>query len=105
LGFGAETLRFLGVEAHREPRARTADTAFNNRFSPRHLSRDAAFRPYQADYPGVRRGSRSVAGRYQNSAGKYPLISRPMQISTRVGVVQTMRLSSGSSFRLYLVPK
>jgi hypothetical protein len=26
----------------------------------------------------------------QNSAGKYPLISRPMQISTRVGVVQAM---------------
>ncbi len=26
----------------------------------------------------------------QNSAGKYPLISRPMQISTRVGVVQAI---------------
>ena len=26
----------------------------------------------------------------QNSAGKYPLISRPTQISTRVGVVQAM---------------
>jgi hypothetical protein len=26
----------------------------------------------------------------QNSAGKYPLISRPMQISTSVGVVQAM---------------
>jgi hypothetical protein len=30
---------------------------------------------------------------YHNSAGKYPLISRPMQISTRVGVVQTIRIS------------
>ena len=30
------------------------------------------------------------ASRDQNSAGKYPLISRPMQISTRVGVVQAM---------------
>jgi hypothetical protein len=29
-------------------------------------------------------------GRDQNSAGKYPLISRPMQISTRVGVVQAI---------------
>ena len=29
-------------------------------------------------------------GRDQNSAGRYPLISRPMQISTRVGVVQAM---------------
>jgi hypothetical protein len=27
----------------------------------------------------------------QNSAGKYPLISKPMQISTRVGVVQVIR--------------
>ena len=27
----------------------------------------------------------------QNSAGKYPLISRPMQISIRVGVVQVIR--------------
>ena len=26
----------------------------------------------------------------QNSAGKYPLISRPMQISTRIGVVQAI---------------
>src|SRR5436309_14187687 len=26
----------------------------------------------------------------QNSAGRYPLISRPMQISTRVGVVQAI---------------
>src|SRR5215216_3312069 len=26
----------------------------------------------------------------QNSAGRYPLISRPMQISTSVGVVQAM---------------
>jgi hypothetical protein len=29
-------------------------------------------------------------GRDQNSAGRYPLISRPMQISTRVGVVQAI---------------
>src|SRR5262249_5090151 len=29
-------------------------------------------------------------GRDQNSAGRYPLISRPMQISTRVGVVHDM---------------
>jgi hypothetical protein len=29
-------------------------------------------------------------GRGQNSAGRYPLISRPMQISTRVGVVQAI---------------
>jgi hypothetical protein len=28
----------------------------------------------------------------QNSAGKYPLISRPMQISTRVGVVHDMAI-------------
>jgi hypothetical protein len=33
---------------------------------------------------------------FQNSAGKYPLISRPMQISTSLGVVQAIRLSSGS---------
>src|SRR5262249_35013955 len=30
------------------------------------------------------------ARRNQNSAGRYPLISRPMQISTRVGVVHDM---------------
>jgi hypothetical protein len=30
----------------------------------------------------------------QNSAGRYPLISRPMQISTRVGVVQAIWSSS-----------
>jgi hypothetical protein len=29
--------------------------------------------------------------RNQNSAGRYPLISRPMQISTRVGAVQVIR--------------
>ena len=28
--------------------------------------------------------------RGQNSAGRYPLISRPMQISTRIGVVQAI---------------
>ena len=28
--------------------------------------------------------------RGQNSAGRYPLISSPMQISTRVGVVQAI---------------
>jgi hypothetical protein len=28
--------------------------------------------------------------RDQNSAGRYPLISRPMQISTRVGVIQAI---------------
>ena len=28
--------------------------------------------------------------RDQNSAGRYPLISSPMQISTRVGVVQAI---------------
>ncbi|SRR6266478_780436 len=32
--------------------------------------------------------------RNQNSAGRYPLISRPMQISTRVGVVQSIGWSS-----------
>ena len=33
--------------------------------------------------------------RGQNSAGRYPLISSPMQISTRVGVVQAIgRLAS-----------
>jgi len=29
-------------------------------------------------------------GRDQNSAGRYPLISRPMQISTSLGVVHDM---------------
>jgi hypothetical protein len=33
-------------------------------------------------------------GRDQNSAGRYPLISRPMQISTGVGVVQAILSSS-----------
>jgi len=32
----------------------------------------------------------------QNSAGRYPLISSPMQISTSVGVVQYIRISLGS---------
>src|SRR2546430_17260605 len=51
--------------------------------------------------PNLARG-RSVApfridanGPDQSSAGKYPLISRPTQISTRVGVVQAIgRLAS-----------
>ena len=30
---------------------------------------------------------------HQNSAGRYPLISSPMQISTSVGVVQYIRVS------------
>src|SRR5438105_526070 len=34
--------------------------------------------------------SRIAASRDQNSAGKYPLISRPTQISTRVGVIHDM---------------
>src|SRR5262245_5383799 len=53
--------------------------------------------------PNLARG-RSVApfridanGPDQSSAGKYPLISRPTQISTRVGVVQAIgRLPRGS---------
>jgi hypothetical protein len=39
----------------------------------------------------------------QNSAGKYPLISKPMQISTRVGVVQAIcRPPNVPEFSIYL---
>jgi predicted DNA-binding ribbon-helix-helix protein len=53
------------------------------RASPAHASRGRSIAPFRIDASGD-----------QNSAGKYPLISRPMQISTRVGVVHDMALSS-----------
>ena len=37
------------------------------------------------------RGDDNAGGPDQNSAGRYPLISRPTQISMRVGVVQVIR--------------
>ena len=36
---------------------------------------------------------RPKRSRLQNSAGRYPLISRPMQISTSVGVLQVISVS------------
>src|SRR5262249_23659513 len=66
---------------------------------PRQTTCRAATVPI-AENPPCRRtqdagGHRPIQGRRkwsgQNSAGKYPLISRPMQISTRVGVVQAIR--------------
>jgi hypothetical protein len=69
------------------------------RASPAHASRHVGQRQFHCGKPppppNPGRG-RSIApfridaSGDQNSAGKYPLISRPMQISTRVGVVQAM---------------
>ena len=50
-------------------------------------------KPPPAAEPRTRAVNRPIQDRRrwgQNSAGKYPLISRPMQISTRVGVVQAI---------------
>ena len=53
----------------------------------------AATRPHARGARHAKRAARLRTARMrwdQNSAGRYPLISSPMQISTRVGVVQAI---------------
>ena len=47
-------------------------------------------------------GSQIESSVYQNSAGRYPLISRPMQISMSVGVVQAIRRQSTPRSRFFV---
>jgi hypothetical protein len=71
------------------------------RASPAHASRHVGQPQFHCGKPppaaepmtrAVNRPFRIDASGDQNSAGKYPLISRPMQISTRVGVVHDMAI-------------
>jgi hypothetical protein len=57
------------------------DKSLRKTSPPPNLTRGRIIAPFRID----------ANGPDQNSAGKYPLISRPIQISTRVGVVQAIR--------------
>jgi len=99
LGRSGEAL----INSQLSPSAVTARLAWVRgctRASPAHAKRHVGQRqfhcgkPPPAAEPRTRAVNRPIQDRRkwadQNSAGKYPLISRPMQISTRVGVVQAI---------------
>jgi len=91
------------INSQLSPSAVTARLAWvrgRTRASPAHAKRHVGQRqfhcgkPPPAAEPRTRAVNRPIQDRRkwadQNSAGKYPLISRPTQISTRVGVIHDM---------------